>query len=82
MSVFKKGRTNVKDDPSPLQPISTTSEKDINTVNAIVNKDARYTMEEISDTSGLTASLCVFHLERKVKIKESVHPLDPAFPNF
>jgi hypothetical protein len=44
VSMFKDGRTNVKDDPG--------------IINAIADEDARYTVEvpEISDISGLSAS--------------------------
>jgi hypothetical protein len=47
-----------KDDPRPWHPISATSEKDINTVNVIVDEDVRYTTEEISDISGLMLHMC------------------------
>jgi hypothetical protein len=49
VSMLKDGKTNVKDDPHPGWPISTSSEKEISTVKSIVDEDARYTMEKISD---------------------------------
>jgi hypothetical protein len=78
--MFREGKTydRDKDNPSPGRPISATSEKDISSVKAIVDEDARYTVEEISNMSGLSASyvfsyiICGFHLERKVTVKESV----------
>lgn len=39
--MFKEGRHNIKDDPRPWLPISATSEKEIITVKAIVDKDER-----------------------------------------
>jgi hypothetical protein len=51
--MFKEGRTNVKDYPRPGRPISATSKQDISTVKAIIDDDARHTMEEINDISGL-----------------------------
>jgi hypothetical protein len=77
--MFKEGRTNIKDDPRPVRPIYATSEKDISIVKAIVDDDARYTLVEISDISGLSATFVFFHLESKVNVKESVRPLDSAF---
>jgi hypothetical protein len=47
VSMFKKGRTNVQDDPHPGWLMPAFSEKDISTVKAIVDEDARYTVEEI-----------------------------------
>jgi hypothetical protein len=70
-----QGRTNVKDDPRPGRPIFATSEKNISYVKAIVYDDARYTMEEISDISGLSESY-VFSI---LKVKKSVRPLDHVF---
>jgi hypothetical protein len=49
VSMFKEGRTNINDDPRPGRPISATSEKDNSTVKAIVDEDARYTVQEKSD---------------------------------
>jgi hypothetical protein len=50
--MFNEGRTNVKDDPCSGWLISSSSEKDFSTVNDIVDEDARYTVEEISDNIG------------------------------
>jgi hypothetical protein len=46
-----EGRTNVRDDSRPGPLISVTSEKGISTVKAIIDKYARYTVEETSDIS-------------------------------
>jgi hypothetical protein len=54
--MFKEGRINVKDYPSPGRSISATSEKDISSVKAIFDEDARYNVEEISNISSLSAS--------------------------
>jgi hypothetical protein len=43
--MFKEGRTNVKDDPRLWRPISSTSEKGICNVKALINEDVRYTLE-------------------------------------
>jgi hypothetical protein len=39
-----------------VRPIPAASEKEISTVKAIVDEDAKYTVEEISYISGLRAS--------------------------
>jgi hypothetical protein len=69
MSMFKEGRTNVDDDPHPGRLISASTEKDISTVKAIVDEGARYTVEEISDISGLNVSYVFSFLKEKF-IKE------------
>jgi hypothetical protein len=53
MSMFKEGRTNVKNEPCPGRPISATSGKDISTFKAVID-GLRYTVEEISDILGLS----------------------------
>jgi histone-lysine N-methyltransferase SETMAR len=70
MSMLKEGRTNVKDDPHTGRQISATSEKDINTLKVIVDKDARCTVEEISDISGLSAPYVFSILNKKLKLKK------------
>jgi hypothetical protein len=76
LSMFTKSRTNVKDDPRPGRPISATSEEKDSIFKAIIDEDARYTVE-INETSSHSAS-CVFSiLKEKLKC-----PLDPAFAYF
>jgi hypothetical protein len=53
--MYNEGRS-VQDDPRPGQAISATSENYISTVKVIVDEDARYTVEGISDIPGLSAS--------------------------
>jgi histone-lysine N-methyltransferase SETMAR len=67
VSMFKEGRTNVMDDPRPGWLVSATSEKDISTFKAIVDEDARYTMEEISDKLGLNVSYVFCILKEKLR---------------
>jgi histone-lysine N-methyltransferase SETMAR len=70
MSMFKEGRTNVKDDPRHGRPITATLEKDISIVKAIVDEDAIYTIEEISDISGVSGSYMFSILTEKLKFKK------------
>jgi hypothetical protein len=70
VSIFKEGTTNVKDDPRPRRPISAISEKDICTVKAIVDEDARFTVEEISVISGLSVSYVFSILKEKFKLRK------------
>jgi hypothetical protein len=67
VSMIREGSNNVQDEPLPGRPISTTFEKDISTVKAIVDEVA---MEEISDISGLSVSNLFSILKEKLKIKK------------
>jgi hypothetical protein len=70
MSMFKEGTTNVKNDPRRGRPISAFSEKDISTVKAIVDEDARFTVEEVSDILGLSDSYVFSILKEKFKLRK------------
>jgi hypothetical protein len=75
MSMFKEGGTNIKETPALCDQFTLPLKK-------IVDKDARYTVVEISDIKGLSATFLFFFLESKVNVKEGVPPLDPAFAKF
>ena len=62
VSLLKDGRNHIEDEPRPGRPPSTASERDVATVKRIV-EDARYTIEETSDISGLNSSLVFFILK-------------------
>ena len=53
---FKEGRSSVKDEASLGRTVSATSENDVATVQSIIQQDSPYTVEEISDLSGLSSS--------------------------
>ena len=65
VSYFKEGRSSVKDEARPGRPVSATSENDVATVQSIVQQDSRYTVEEISDLSGLSSSYVFTILKEK-----------------
>ena len=61
---FKEGRSSVKDEAHPGRPVSVTSENDV-TVQSIIQRDSQYTVEEISDLSGLSSSYVFITLKEK-----------------
>ena len=70
ISYFKEGRSSVKDEARSGRPVSATSENDLATVQSIVQQDSRYTMEEISDLSGLSSSYVFNILKEKIKLQK------------
>ena len=65
---FKEGRSSVKDEAYPGRPVSVTSENDVATVQSVVQLDSRYTVEEISDLSGLSSSYVFTIQKEKLKL--------------
>ena len=70
VSYFKESRSSVKDEAGPGRPVSDTSENDVATVQSIVQQDSRYTVEEISDLSGLSSSYVFTILKEKLKLQK------------
>jgi hypothetical protein len=68
-------KVKLKDDSCPGRPIPL---KKTSAVKAIVDEYAIYTLEEYVTYQSV---ICVFHFEKKVKVKDSMRPLDPAFTN-
>ena len=69
-SYFKEGRSSVKDETHPGRPVSASSENDVATVQSIVQQDSQYTVEEISDLSGLSSSYVFTILKEKLKLQK------------
>ena len=57
------------------RPVMATSENDVATVQSFVQQDSRYTLEEISDLSGLSLSY-VFTILNEIKATEDLCTLD------
>ena len=70
VSYFKEGRSSVKDEARPSRPVSATSENDVATVESIFQQDSRYTVEEISDLSGLSSSYVLTILKEKLNLQK------------
>ena len=70
VSYFKKSRSSAKDEAHPSRPVSATSENDVATVQSIVQQDSWYTVEEISDLSGLSSSYVFTILKEKLKLQK------------
>ena len=70
VSYFIEGRSSVKDEAHQGRPVSATSENDVATIQSTVQQDSRYTVEEISDLSGLSLSYIFTILKEKLKLQK------------
>ena len=53
---FNDGRESIENDPRVGRPLSVLTEKNIATVKTLIEEDARYTMQEIEELSGIHLS--------------------------
>ena len=53
---FNDGRESIKNDPRVGRPVSVLTEKNVATVKTLIEEDARYTMQEIEELSGIYSS--------------------------
>ena len=53
---FNDGRESIENDTWVGRPVSVLTEKNVATVKTLIEEDARYTMQEIKDLSGIHSS--------------------------
>ena len=53
---FNDGRELIENDPRVGRPVSVLKEKNIATVKTLIEEDARYTVQEIEELSGIHSS--------------------------
>ena len=53
---FNDGQESVENDPWVDRPVSVLTEKNLATVKTLIEEDARYTMQEIEELSGIHSS--------------------------
>ena len=53
---FKDWRKSVEDDERTRRPVAATSEKEIDIIKELIEADARYTVEELTQISGISSS--------------------------
>ena len=53
---FNDGRESIENDPRVGRPVSVLTEKNIAAVKTLIEEDARYTMQEIEELSGIHSS--------------------------
>ena len=53
---FNDGRESIENDPRVGRPVSVLTEKNVATVKTLIEEDARYTVQEIEELSGIHSS--------------------------
>ena len=53
---FNDGRESIENDPCMGRPISILTEKNVTTVKTLIEEDARFTVQEIEELSGIHSS--------------------------
>ena len=53
---FNNGRESIENNPQLGRPVSVMTEKNVATVKTLIEEDARYTMQEIEELSGIHSS--------------------------
>ena len=53
---FNDGRESIENDPRVGRPVSILTEKNVATVKTLIEEDARYTVQEIEELSGIHSS--------------------------
>ena len=53
---FNDGRESIENDPQVGRPVSVLTEKNVATVKQLIEEDARYTVQEIEELSGIHSS--------------------------
>ena len=53
VSRFNDGRESIENDPRVGRPVSVLTEKNVATVKTLIEEDARYTVQEIEELSGI-----------------------------
>ena len=61
---FNDGRDAIENDPRVGRPVSVLTEKNVATVKTLIEEDARYTLQEIEELSGIHSS-CVLEILRE-----------------
>ena len=67
---FKQGRESPEDDPRSGRPLSAFTENDISAVKNLIDEDAGYTIEEISETPNINSGAVFVILKQRLKLRK------------
>ena len=67
---FKQGRESLEDDPRSGRPLSAFSEDDVTAVKRLLDDDARYTVDEISESLSINLSAVFMILKQRLGLRK------------
>ena len=67
---FNDGRESIENDPRVGRPVSILTEKNIATVKTLIEENARYTMQEIEELSGIHSSSVLKILRERLGLRK------------
>ena len=67
---FKQGRESLEDDPRSGRPLSAFSEDDVTAVKHLLDEDARYTVDEISESLIINSSEVFMILKQRLGLRK------------
>ena len=67
---FKEGRESIEDDPRPGRPLSEYKENDVIAVKKMIDEDARYTVEEISESLSINSGTVFQILKQNLRLRK------------
>ena len=67
---FNDGRESIENDPRVGRPVSVLTEKNVATVKKLIEEDARYTMQEIEELSGIHPSSVLKILRERLGLRK------------
>ena len=67
---FNDGRESIKNDPQAGRPVSVFTEKNVATVKTLIEEDARYTVQEIEELSGIHSSSVLKILRERLGLRK------------
>ena len=74
---FNDGRESTENDPRVGRPVSVLTEKNVATVKTLIEEDARYTVQEVEELSGIHSSSVLKILRERLGLRKICAPWVP-----
>ena len=68
--LFNDGPESIENDPRVGRPVSVLTEKNVATVKTLIEEDARYTVQEIEELSGIHSSSVLKILHKRLGLRK------------